>query len=123
MGNPVVHFEILGKDGKRLHEYYSQLFNWRIDANNPYNYGNVSREENCSPDGIGIGGGIAGYGNDDSHVTFYVGVEDVEAALAKAEELGGSRVMGPERLEDAHLELGQFKDPEGHLVGVVRPLM
>ena len=44
---------------------------------------------------------------------------EVEAALAKAESLGGTRVMGPETITD-QVELGQFTDLEGHLVGVVR---
>ena len=51
----------------------------------------------------------------------YVAVEDVEAALAKAERLGGTRVMGPEKIMDM-IELGQFKDPEGHVIGVVKPV-
>ena len=53
------------------------------------------------------------------HVTFYVAVPDVEAALAKAENLGGTRVMGPEKVMDM-VELGLFKDPEGHVIGVVK---
>jgi uncharacterized protein len=44
MGQPVVHFEIAGKDPAKLHEYYSDLFGWEIDANNPMNYGMVARE-------------------------------------------------------------------------------
>ena len=48
-------------------------------------------------------------------------VDDVEAALAKAESLGGTRVMGPETIMDS-IVLGQFTDPEGHLIGVVKPL-
>jgi uncharacterized protein len=122
MGQPVVHFEVIGKDGEKLRNYYSELFGWEMDANNPMQYGMVPREGNLSPEGIGIGGGVGvgpeGY---DGHVTFYVGVEDVEAALAKAESLGGTRVMGPEKISD-QVELGQFTDPEGHLIGVVRPL-
>jgi uncharacterized protein len=43
----------------------------------------------------------------------------VEAALAKAESLGGSRVMGPDKVMEG-LEIGLFNDPEGHLVGVVK---
>ena len=76
-----------------------------------------------SPEGIGIGGGI-GTGPDgyDGHVTFYVGVDDVEAALAKAESLGGTRIMGPETVMES-IELGQFQDPEGHLIGVVNTQM
>jgi predicted enzyme related to lactoylglutathione lyase len=122
MGQPVMHFEVIGKDGDKLRSYYSELFGWQIDADNPMKYGMVQREGNLSPEGIGIGGGI-GTGPDgyDGHVTFYVGVEDVEAALAKAESLGGTRVMGPEKMEQ--VEIGLFNDPEGHLIGVVKPSM
>jgi uncharacterized protein len=116
MGQPVVHFEVIGKDGAALQSFYSDLFGWKIDANNPMNYGIVQREEGAA----GIGGGI-GVGPEDypGHVTFYIGVSDVEAALTKAESLGGSRVMGPEKvMED--IEIGLFNDPEGHLIGVVK---
>ena len=120
MGQPVVHFEIIGKDGGKLQGYYSELFGWKVDASNPMNYGVIQREGNTDPDGAGIGGGVAagpeGYGG---HVTFYVGVPDVEAALAKAESLGGTRMMGPETVMES-IEIGQFQDPEGHLVGVVK---
>jgi hypothetical protein len=121
MGQPVVHFEVIGTDGEKLRRYYSELFDWDINADNEMNYGIVNREGNLGPDGIGIGGGIAGgppgYGG---HVTFYVAVPDVEAALQKAESLGGERVMGPETLMGM-VTLGQFKDPEGHVIGLVEP--
>jgi uncharacterized protein len=122
MGQPVVHFEIIGKDAEKLGSYYSELFGWEIDSNNPMNYGIVQREGNVSADGIGISGGIgAGPEGYSGHVTFYVGVPDVEAALAKAESLGGSRVMGPEKVME-QVEIGLFTDPEGHMVGVVKAM-
>src|SRR5206468_4161730 len=69
MGQPVVHFEVIGKDGDKLQGYYSKLFGWKIDASNPMNYGVVQREGNTDPDGAGIGGGVAsgpeGYGGAD----------------------------------------------------------
>jgi len=120
MGYPVVHFEVIGKDGEKLRSYYSELFDWKIDADNDMNYGIVAREENLAPDGRGIGGGVAqGPDGYEGHVTFYVGVPDVEAALAKAESLGGTRIMGPETLMDGAMVLGHFTDPEGHLIGLV----
>ncbi len=121
MGQPVVHFEIVGKDADKLRSYYADLFGWEFDTNNPMNYGIVQRDGNLSPEGIGIGGGVGpapdGY---PGHVTFYVAVPDVEAALAKAESLGGSRMMGPERVMEM-VEIGLFTDPEGHVIGVVKP--
>jgi predicted enzyme related to lactoylglutathione lyase len=120
MGQPVVHFEVIGLDGDKLRDYYGELFGWEFDADNEMNYGVVSREGAVNSDGIGIGGGV-GKGPDgyDGHVTFYVEVADVEAALAQAERLGGSRVFGPETLME-RLTLGQFTDPEGHLIGLVQ---
>jgi predicted enzyme related to lactoylglutathione lyase len=121
MGQPVVHFEIIGRDPKKLQSYYSELFGWKIDSDNPLNYGLVQREGNVNADGVGISGGVGGPGPDGypGHATFYVEVPDVEAALAKAESLGGSRMMGPEEvMED--VEIGLFTDPEGHVVGVVK---
>jgi hypothetical protein len=50
-------------------------------------------------------------------VIFYVGVSDVEAALRKAEDLGGTRRMGPSRAPTG-LVVGHFTDPEGNLIGV-----
>jgi predicted enzyme related to lactoylglutathione lyase len=122
MGQPVVHFEVVGQDGESLQRYYSELFGWEIDANNEMKYGMVAREGNLSSEGVGIGGGIGGGPEGyDGHVTFYVEVPDIEAALAKAESLGGTRVMGPETIMD-QIELGQFKDPEGHVIGVVKTI-
>ena|SRR5215207_862422 len=120
MGQPVVHFEVIGKDGQRLQSYYGELFGWEIDANNAMNYGSVQREGNTNADGAGIGGGVgAGPEGYEGHVTFYVEVPDAEAALARADELGGTRVMGPDQVMEG-LVIGQFADPEGHLVGVVQ---
>ena len=39
MPNPVVHFGLIGKDGEALQKFYSDAFDWKIDANNPMNYG------------------------------------------------------------------------------------
>ena len=120
MGQPVVHFEVIGKDAEALRSFYSEMFGWEIDASNPIRYGIVPREGNVNADGAGIGGGI-GQGPDGypGHVTFYVEVPDVEAALAEAERRGGTRVMGPEQPTEG-VEVGLFNDPEGHLVGVVK---
>jgi predicted enzyme related to lactoylglutathione lyase len=119
IGKPVVQVEVICKDRAKLPSNYAELFGWDIDAGNPMGYGIVKGEDNPSPIGS-IGGGVAtgpeGY---EGHVTFYVGVPDIEEALQKAESLGGERVMGPEKVMDS-VELGQFKDPEGHLIGLVR---
>jgi len=123
MGQPVVHFEIIGKDPARLRSYYGELFEWEFDTSSPVseavseptNYGFVDR--NTTSDGTGIPGGVGGGTRYDGHVIFYVGVPDVEAALQKAESLGGTRLMGPARAPTG-LVVGHFTDPEGNMIGV-----
>jgi predicted enzyme related to lactoylglutathione lyase len=119
MGQAVVHFEVMGKDAEQLRSFYSQMFGWEIDANNPMNYGMVSREDNLDQ-GIGIGGGIGAMPEGrDGYVTFYVAVDDVEAALRKAESLGGTRVMGPMQVPEGP-EIALLNDPEGHILGLAK---
>lgn len=70
-------------------------------------------EGHCtSDDGTGIRGGIGGGEGYQSDAVFYVGVPDVEAALQRAESLGGTRVMGP-AVSPRGLVVGHFTDPEG----------
>jgi predicted enzyme related to lactoylglutathione lyase len=114
MKHPVVHFEIVGKDAPTLYGFYRELFDWNIqDMEMPGGrYGIVAAEDGQ------IGGGIGAMEQAEGHVTFYVQVDDVEAALAKAESLGGTRIMGPEEPAPDTV-VGLFTDPEGHKVGVV----
>jgi predicted enzyme related to lactoylglutathione lyase len=134
MGQAVVHFEIEGRDGEALRSFYSDLFGWDIDADNPTRYGIVQREGNTNAEGVGIGGAVGGVPETPSstwrgpsraegyegHVTVYVEVPNVEAALAKAETLGGARMMGPDEAMGG-VEIGKFNDPEGRLIGLVSP--
>jgi predicted enzyme related to lactoylglutathione lyase len=111
----------MGKDGETLRSYYADLFGWEIDADNPLGYGVITREGNVNADGEGIGGGVGGSPPGyEGHVTFYVEVPDVEAALARAVELGGTRLMGPDPIPGTDVEIGQLQDPEGHMIGVMR---
>jgi uncharacterized protein len=127
MGQPVVHFEIIGTAPVALREYYGRLFGWEFDTSGavapavsqPGDYGFT---DTGAADGEpGIPGGVGGGPGYESHVVFYVGVPDVEAALRQAETLGGTRRMGPERAAGRDLVVGHFTDPEGNLIGLAGP--
>jgi predicted enzyme related to lactoylglutathione lyase len=123
MARPVVHFEVIGKEPDRLRRYYGDMFGWTFDmpspvareVSDPDSYGFV--ELITSEDGAGIRGGIGGGERYESHAVFYVAVPNVEAALQRAESLGGTRVMGP-ATSPSGLVVGHFTDPEGTLIGV-----
>jgi predicted enzyme related to lactoylglutathione lyase len=98
MPQPVVHFEVVGKDPARLRSYFGELFGWELEVPSPVAQ-EVSESESygfldtiTAEDGTGIPGGIGGGSAYESHALFYVGVPDVGAALQRAEELGGTRV-------------------------------
>ena len=124
MASPVVHFEIMGKDASRLREYYKNLFDWQADTDSRVapevseagNYGFIDKIN--TEDGNGIPGGIGGGEEYESHAIFYVGVDDVEAALKNAEHLGGKRIMGPAKKPGGGLIVAHFTDPEGNIIGL-----
>lgn len=112
MGNPVVHFEILGGDGAKLQTFYADLFGWKVDANNPMGYGMIDNG------GEGINGGIMA--DAQPRVTFYVQVADLQAALDKAGRLGGKTVMPVTEIPGSDTVLAQFTDPAGNVIGLVK---
>lgn len=117
MGQPVVHFEVIGQDADKLRSYYAELFGWEFgEPMGPTNYTVVE-----DPDGIGGGIGSAPEGYP-GHVTFYVQVPDVEAALAQAESMGGSRMMGPDEVPGVGIVIGLMGDPEGRVIGLMSPV-
>ncbi len=111
MANPVVHFEINGKDGSKLQQFYRDAFDWNIDANNPMSYGMVDNQ------GEGIGGGISAA--EAASVTFFIQVPDLEAALKQVESLGGRKVMDITEIPDM-VTMAMFADPEGNVIGLVK---
>jgi uncharacterized protein len=88
MGQPVVHFEVVGKDYDKLKSFYSDVAGWTYDEppvatqEGVPPYALVPRDGNVNSEGVGIGGGIGvgpeGY---EGHVTFYIEVPDVGASL------------------------------------------
>jgi uncharacterized protein len=113
MGKPVIHFEVVGKDAGKLQRFYGDLFDWKIDTNNPMNYGMVDNG------GEGINGGIGASPDGSGHVTFYVHVDDIDACQKKAESMGGKTVMPATQIGD-EVTIGLVADPEGNVVGLTQ---
>jgi hypothetical protein len=115
MGNKVAWFEVAGKDHKKLQDFYAKLFGWSVDANNPMEYGMVE------PDDAGLGGGIGGTppGAQRGHVTVYVAVPDLQAALDKAVELGGQIATQPMDVPDGPT-IAHLLDPNGNFIGLMK---
>jgi uncharacterized protein len=126
MGNPVVHFELIGPDPARLREFYGALFGWTEPAgapvagrvSDPTAYSFIEPEDGWPAAAGGIGGGT-GF---TPHAIFYVGVSNVGSTLAEAVELGATIVLTPQRNEVGKVTVAHFLDPAGNLVGIAGPL-
>jgi uncharacterized protein len=111
MAAKIIHVEVAGKDGPKLQRFYSDVFDWELDTNNPGGYGLLRQGEMTAGIGPAQGGG-------DGHVTFYVSSEDPKATLRKVEEAGG-RVIMPLTEVAPETTIALFTDPEGHVIGLM----
>lgn len=114
MGKPIVHFEIGCRDSEKTSQFYSELFDWKIEQMGPA--GMIS-----TGDDMGINGHITSLGHDPHHyVTIYAEVDDIPACLAKAETLGGS-IMVPETEVPGQGHFAWLKDIDGNIIGLWKP--
>lgn len=115
MSNPVTHFEVLGRNAAALQSFYADAFGWRMNEQ-------VQGYAMALPDSDrGIKGGVGPAPNGGAgHVTFYVEVDDVDAALRRIESLGGRTVVPATAVPNGPT-FALFSDPEGHLVGLAKP--
>src|SRR3954451_20794189 len=94
MGQPVVHFEIIGRDPARLRDFYRALFGWEFDVGDaassavsePGQYGFVPA--GSTGDVEGVNGGVGGGASHEPRVLFYVAVSDVGSALQSTQRFG-----------------------------------
>jgi len=111
MAHPVIHAEIRAGDPDATRAFFSELFGWTYSDGAFPGYTFVDTgAEGALPTAIGPtqGGSEA--------VLFFVGVEDVEATLARAEKLGGKTVQPAQSVPG--VTFGVLADAQGHLVGV-----
>jgi len=111
MARPVIHWEIGASDAAELRRFYAALFDWDITGDAEYGL--------VSPVDGGIGGGILQtHQGMPSYMTFYVGVDDLEAALARAADLGGTTLVTPTSIPGIGA-FAMFSDPEGNVIGIM----
>ena len=114
MGASVIHFEIIGGTGNQLEKFYSELFGWKINSNNPMKYGVV--DTGGGPGGINGGVGPATDGN--KRVSIYAQVSDLQATLDRVEKLGGKTILPPSDVPGGP-KLAMFADPAGNITGLL----
>jgi len=101
---PIVYFEIAGPHGAGLREFYATVFDWSIDA---------AAGVSASSTG-GLRGGLR---DDPAEKIFYLGVPDIDAALARIEAAGGVTVL-PRTVVPGVVTFALFLDPAGNRLGL-----
>lgn len=114
MGNPVVHFEIMGTDGQALGAFYSSVLGWTVQDVPEMQYELVDTQST-----EGIAGGIGTTEPGRTGVTFYIAVPDTDEALRRIETAGGQTAM-PTMEVPGVVTFAIFRDPWGNLVGLVK---
>jgi uncharacterized protein len=115
MGNAVVQFQILSKAPDETARFYSNLFGWSVNADNPLGY----REINTGTSD-GIQGGIwPAPPQSPNFVQLFIAVDDVRAFSDKAQKAGGKVIIPPTGLPDGG-EMAVLHDPQGMPFGIVK---
>ena len=112
MAHTVVHAEIRSADPDKTRQFFAELFGWKVASEGAFpGYTFID---------TGAEGGtyvaISPRQSAEDEVLFFVGVEDVAATLARAEELGGQIVQPAQQVPGT--SFGVFADAQGHKIGV-----
>jgi hypothetical protein len=112
MAHPVVHAEIRSQDPDATRRFFADLFGWKVASEGAFpGYTFID---------TGVDGGtfvaISPRQSAEDEVLFFVAVENVEATLARAQELGGSIVQPAQHVPGT--SFGVIADAQGHKVGV-----
>jgi uncharacterized protein len=115
MGQPIAFFEILSTDHQRAQDFYAGMFGWQINADPAMGgYGLVDTQ---AGDGA-INGGIGPADDAGTGVKIYIRVPDLNAALERADDLGGRTLAPLIELPDGYGQIAVFADPDGNAVGL-----
>ena len=116
MAHKIVHWELMGADGKGMRTFYHDMFGWALDAVPGFGDYYVT-----TGDETGVGGAVGqGQENMPNYQAMYVEVPDIDAHMAKIEAAGGKTVV-PRTVVPDTVVFGLFTDPAGNMVGLVEP--
>ena len=111
MNNRVDYFEIGSPNPEASKAFYSGMFGWQIGAPSGALYSSVDGDAGGLWDTTALGGA--------SWAIFYVHVDDVTDAIARAEELGATVALP--LVDNGTIQFAHLIDPTGNRFAVWRP--
>jgi predicted enzyme related to lactoylglutathione lyase len=108
----IVHIEIPAPDLEKAKEFYSKLFNWKVE------YSGMDYAL-WSPPEEGVAGGFSKSAKPSTEgVLLHIGVDDIEAKLAEIEVAGGKTVTPKTKISDEWGYYAEFTDVFGNKLGL-----
>jgi predicted enzyme related to lactoylglutathione lyase len=114
--HPIVHIEFSTQNCEATGNFYSNLFGWKVQQMPEMNYAMWE-----APGGLGGGFNPVGDNNPAGTVLVYVGTDDIEASLTKAQSLG-AKVLAHKTEIPNFGWFGIFLDPDGNQVALYTAL-
>jgi predicted enzyme related to lactoylglutathione lyase len=111
MSNPVVHWEFWTRQLDEVAEFYANAFDWKIQTIPEMNYSMIATG--------GMDGGmfVPDEGPLPGNMALYLGCDDLEAAVARVREAGGT-ILVEEKVIPGQGRMALFADPEGRVNGL-----
>jgi len=117
MPNPMVFWQIAARDAEAAKRFFGTLFDWEwgeaspgvfasIDPHGPADFDPKGALTQVAPDGEPFTG-------------IFVRVDDLDATLAKSQQLGATVVI-PRIRSAGGADIGIIRGPEGHVIGIVQ---
>lgn len=124
--NPVVHFEMPYKDGKRVAKFYKSTFGWGMQylpkmgkyilaMTTP-----VDKKTQRPKDPGAINGGFYPESNEYGGVHFVIAVDNLEKHMAAVKKAGGKVLAKPMDIPGVGMFV-MISDTEGNRVGMLQP--
>jgi uncharacterized protein len=128
MTNPVVHFEMPAKDRKRVSDFYSRAFGWKM-VQMGQDMGNYIVAQTAETDDEGmiktagaINGGFFDFREDELNRAphLVISVENLDNSIQAVEDAGGETVGQKMDIPTVGTYMS-FRDSEGNIVGMLQP--
>jgi predicted enzyme related to lactoylglutathione lyase/quinol monooxygenase YgiN len=116
--HPAVMFEILAKSQQPLLDFYQRVFGWRYEVGTG-GFAYVPFPVETMPLLGGIGQANEKQKGFEAGRNFYLLVDDLPATIEAVKAAGGSAYVDPTKIDS--YELAMVKDPEGNVVGLMKP--
>ena len=114
MPNPIVHAEIRSKDPDATRKFFGDLLGWSYP--DPGAIPGYTFVDTGVPDAVFTA--ISPLQGGADLVTFFVAVDDIDAAVKRAADLGGQVIQEPQHIPGVAFAL--IADPQGHVVGLTQ---